>query len=393
MRILFLAPQPFFEVRGTPLAVRFLLQEVTALGHEVTLLTYPQGTDLPISGVKHLRSLPLPVGRVRAGPSLQKLLLDAPFFLEAYLRMTFGRYDLVHAVEEAAPLASPLARLLGLPLVYDMDSSIPDQLQSSGWGALGWIARLLENHALAHAVAVVTVCTALTESVRSAFPAIPLFQIEDPPLPGTLENVAPEAVERLKRSLELPPQPLVLYSGNFEAYQGVEILVDATKHVSDACFLFVGGETPEIEALKERARRAGTDSRCFFVGKRPLSDLPLLQALSTVLVSPRIQGTNTPFKIYSYLASRRPLVATRIGSHTQVLNEDVAYLVSATPEGLADGIRRALEDEGAARARAERGRALLEKEYAPARYREKIKAAYAQIEERLKGRESSPGRG
>ena len=43
LRVLFLAPQPFFEVRGTPLAVLHLTRALAALGHEVDLLTFPQG--------------------------------------------------------------------------------------------------------------------------------------------------------------------------------------------------------------------------------------------------------------------------------------------------------------------------------------------------------------
>ena len=102
MRILFLAPQPFFEVRGTPLAVLHLVRALGALGHKVDLLTFPQGEAAPVEGVRHLRSFPLPVGRVKAGASLAKMVLDVPFVAEAVLRLVFGRYDVVHAVEEAA---------------------------------------------------------------------------------------------------------------------------------------------------------------------------------------------------------------------------------------------------------------------------------------------------
>src|SRR5512146_2022138 len=100
LRILFLAPQPFFEVRGTPLAVLHMTRALAALGHEVDLLTFPQGEPLPGDGVRHLRSPRLPVGRVKAGPSLAKLALDVPFLAEAVTRLATGRYDVVHAVEE-----------------------------------------------------------------------------------------------------------------------------------------------------------------------------------------------------------------------------------------------------------------------------------------------------
>ena len=53
-----------------------------------------------------------------------------------------------------AGLVAPFARLLRIPLVVDVDSSIPDQLRYSGFatrGPLVWLADSLEGHALRHA--------------------------------------------------------------------------------------------------------------------------------------------------------------------------------------------------------------------------------------------------
>src|SRR5262249_31908831 len=180
MRVLFLAPQPFFEVRGTPLAVLAMVRALAELGHEVDLLTFPQGEDVELPG--RGRSLRLPVGRVRPGASLAKLVLDIPFLATAVWRMANGSYDAVHAVEEAAHLAAPFASLLGVPLVVDVDSSIPDQLRHSGFagrGPLLWLAEALERQALARSAAVITVCTALTDSVRAPAAEAQAFHIED----------------------------------------------------------------------------------------------------------------------------------------------------------------------------------------------------------------------
>ena len=88
---------------------------------------------------------------------------------------------------------------------------------------------------------------------------------------------------------------------------------------------------------------------------------------------------NTPFKVYTYLASGRPLVATRILSHTQVLDDTNAWLVEPTPDALAAGIRAVLADPDEAARRAARGRALVDREYSPQRYAEKVEAAYAHV--------------
>lgn len=63
-----------------------------------------------------------------------------------------------------------------------------------------------------------------------------------------------------------------------------------------------------------------------------------------MIVSPRSSGTNSPLKLYGYMRSGRPLVATDLYTHTQVLNREVALLVPPTPEGLADGMQRLIED-------------------------------------------------
>jgi glycosyltransferase involved in cell wall biosynthesis len=383
LRILFLAPQPFFEVRGTPLAVLHMTRALAGLGHSVDLLTFPQGVSAPTEGVRHLRSLRLPVGRVKAGPSLAKMVLDIPFLAEAAWRLRFGGYDVVHAVEEAAHLIAPFARLFDVPLVMDVDSSIPDQLRYSGFATRGPLLRLaetLERHALRHSAAAITVCASLTDGVKGRAPALPVFQVEDPPLvePGTAPP--PEAVEALRRELTLGPWPVVLYSGNFEPYQGVELLLDAFALVPHVQLLLMGGGPDDVARMKAEARSRGVGERCVFSGQRPPSELPSFLALADVLASPRAKGQNTPFKIFTYLASGKPLVATRIPTHTQLLDDTTAFLVEPTPQGLASGILAALDhpDEAAARARA--GRELIEREYSVERYREKIARAYATVE-------------
>jgi glycosyltransferase involved in cell wall biosynthesis len=380
LRILFLAPQPFFEVRGTPLAVLAMVRTLAADGHRVELLTYPQGEDVAVPGVVHRRSLRLPVGRVRAGPSVAKLLLDVPFVLEAAALLASRRFDVVHAVEEAAHLVAPLARLMRVPLVADVDSSIPDQLRYSGFarrGPLLWTAEALETRALRGATAVITVCASLTAGVRRRAPGARVFQIEDPPLVDAPLPPDHEAVRRLRVELALGPGPVVLYTGNFEPYQGVSLLADAAGLVPEAQIVFMGGESSEIEALRARASAEG--GRCLFAGKRPPSELPAFLGLADVLVSPRVKGENTPFKVYTYLASGKPLVATRIPSHTQVLDDTLSLLVEASPAGIAGGIRAALADPAAATARAERGRRLVEERFSPARFAEKVREAYGAV--------------
>jgi glycosyltransferase involved in cell wall biosynthesis len=214
-----------------------------------------------------------------------------------------------------------------------------------------------------------------------------VFQVEDPPLVDAREPPATERVAALRRELGLGEGPVVLYSGNFEPYQGVELLLEAVPLVAGrAEFLLMGGRAAEVEALRARAATLGAGARVFFSGTRLPGELPVFLALADLVVSPRVKGENTPFKIYSYLASGKPIVATGITTHTQLLDDSLALLVPPTAEGLAAGISRSLAHPEEARARAARGLELVEREYSRARYREKVAHAYAEVARGLKGR-------
>jgi glycosyltransferase involved in cell wall biosynthesis len=274
-----------------------------------------------------------------------------------------------------------------------VDSSIPDQLRYTGFatrGPLVWLAEALERNALRHAAAAVTVCTSLTDGVKRRAPGLAVFQVEDPPLVDRRMPPKPDEVQALRRELALGDGPVILYSGNFEPYQGVELLLEATPHVPGAQFLLMGGRLPEIERLRARAGEIGTGSRVFFSGTRPPSELPVFLSLADVLCSPRVKGENTPFKIYSYLASGKPIVATRIPTHTQLLDDSLAFLVEPSAEGIASGLRRALAESAEARSRAESGLALVDREYSLERYREKLARAYSEIQKAVldRGRHS-----
>ena len=380
MRVLFLAPQPFYEVRGTPLAVAALTRTLGEMGLEVDLLTFPQGELWSAPGVRHFRSARLIRGRMRPGFSVGKMLQDIPFAWRAIGLIRSGVYDVVHAVEESAFLVAPFVPA-GMKFVVDMDSDLGEQLAHSKpvlARALGPLAHSLHGRALRRADLAIVINARLEEAVRRVRPALTVHRLEDPPLVSSLTSADEDVARALRLELGLGDAPVALYTGNFEAYQGVEMMAHAAALSERAVFVFVGGEPEDVESLKSRLGPASW-SRCRFVGKQPPDALPGWMALADVLVSPRTMGGNTPFKIYTYLASGRPIVATRLDTHTQVLSDETAFLVEPTATALAEGIDAAMGDPSERARRSANGRALLDQEYSNARYREKVEAAYATL--------------
>jgi hypothetical protein len=143
VRILVLAPQPFYIERGTPIDVDLLLRALSERGHEVDALVYPRGQDRTYPNVRvHRVRAPRGLSPARPGFSLGKIICDVAMLRTAVRLARERRPDVVHAGEEAVFIAWYLRRRYGLPYVYDMDSSIAQQLVEQ-YGHLRPLQRLL----------------------------------------------------------------------------------------------------------------------------------------------------------------------------------------------------------------------------------------------------------
>jgi glycosyltransferase involved in cell wall biosynthesis len=387
MRILFLAPQPFFRERGTPIRALRQLEELSRLGHQVDVVCYPLGRDIDLPGVTVLRVWGHPgIRDIRVGPSLAKLPLDSLLFWRALRMCLRRRYDVIQAVEEAAFFAVWLKRIFRCRLIYNMDSHISDQLRYTGFVKSRWLLKLaaaMERGAMRHSEFVVTVGPVLSDVVRSAAPRAGVLQLEDAPPQEHFEE-DPEGALRLRRELGLGDAPVALYTGNFRCYQGVDLLVRSAREVAarmpSARIVLAGGAENEIAEMRRLGGQMAADGVCVFAGQRPESEMPAFLTMAYVLVSPRTQGTNPPLKIYPYMQSGRVIVATRLSTHTQVLDDSCAILTAPTPPDLAAGIVRAFTDIDAGVRLSREARARVAGRYSLAAFQAKVRGMYEKLE-------------
>jgi len=393
MKLLWIAPQAFYTSRGTPMNVRRLAEVIGGAGHSIDLVTYGFGADVTLPpSVRVVRAGRLPfVSRVPIGPSWSKVLLDVRVLARAasLLRSAATRYDAIQGFEEGAWIAAALSRIFRVPFVYDMDSDIETQLgESVVFRWLRPLARTLDRLAIRDALAVLTVCASLTDRVRHLAPGKPVFQIEDAPNVSEFADHQ-HARRELQRRWRLPEGALVVYTGNLEPYQGVDLLVRAAPLVfaerADARFLVVGGSDRQVERLRDLAREIGAGDCVMLLGERPESEMATFLAAADVLVSPRSLGTNTPLKLYAYLMSGRPVVATDRPVHTQVLTSQEAMLAAPSAEGLALAILGVLHDPAHGAVIARNAARLVATRYSAAAFAEKACAFAAAIEMLLAG--------
>src|SRR6266516_4022724 len=173
VRILMIAPEPFFEPRGTPFSQFHRVRALTALGHHVDLVTYPFGEDVAIAGLRVFRCLRPPFIRgVGVGPSLAKLPLDLMLTLTVARRALSARYDAVHSHEEGGLIGIWAAALLRVPHLYDMHSSLPQQLTNFAFSRSAVVRRVfvaIERLMIRRSRVVIAICPSLEDTVRVIF--------------------------------------------------------------------------------------------------------------------------------------------------------------------------------------------------------------------------------
>ena len=385
MKVLFIAPQPYFQERGTTIAIDLLLKVLSERGDEVDVLTLHVGEDRNFEHVTIHRIEPKPAPRaVKPGFSLQKVWCDLFLMRHARRMMKQTRYDLVYAVEEAGFIARILHRSFGVPYVVDMDSSMTTQLVDKfGW--LGWARGMLdrmEGWPLKKAVAVIPMCDDLADVARN-YSGGYISVLRDVSLVAGADAADAEDL-RKRYGIEAP---ILLYVGNLEEYQGIDLLLDCMHCLKDsgteAVAVIIGGAEKDIDKYRDKAAAMDLGDRVVLTGPRPVAALGAYLAQGTILMSPRVHGTNTPMKIYSYLDAGVPVVATALPTHTQVMSDNEAALVATDGGEMARVVQKLLAKPDERKRLADNARALVARNHSMASFRNAANTIFDEIAGRI----------
>jgi glycosyltransferase involved in cell wall biosynthesis len=314
-----------------------------------------------------------------------------------------GNYDLVHATEEGVFLAHWLCRRHKIPFVYDMDSSMSHQiLDRHRW--LAGLRPLLESaeaRAMRAAVAVVPVCEALAEVARRHGVNDP-FVLKDVSLVGGFDLTSGNGASRRPATpqeqtrppvIDIRDQPawrdrtIVMYIGNLEPYQGIDLLLESFRLVrsenASAGLVVVGGVPADVERYRRRAAELGIGDATRFLGQQPVAHVDAYMKQADLLVSPRIHGQNTPMKVYSYLDSGVAVLVTDLPTHTQVVDRSISGLAAPDPQPFAQEMLALLASPERRAELAARARAMIRREHSYEVFRCRVHELYDRLERRI----------
>lgn len=378
-RVLFIASQPFFQWRGSPIRLGFDVKAIYENGYDVDFLTLPIGERKEVEGVNIYRAPNIFFAKkISIGPSVLKLAFDGVMFIQALFMIMRKRYHVIHGVEDCGFLAWFLARLCRAKAVFEKHSDSKSYKKS----LIIKLYAAVERFVMRHTDAVIGTGPGLVAQVAELNCGTPGYHISD--IPSSLEEPSEEGTSKARAELlKAPDEIIATYVGSFAVYQGIELLFNSMPFALKACpklrFVIIGGSDAEIEQWSNWLKEHGCLEQVSFIGKRAPDILPCYLAASDILLSPRIAGVNTPLKLLDYLKVSRGIVATDFEANRLILDESVALLADMTPEAFGAAVAELANNPELRKEKSEKCRALVDKTYNFNVFKQGLATCYADI--------------
>ncbi|MBH23807.1 MAG: hypothetical protein CMH57_04930 [Myxococcales bacterium] len=348
-RVLMIAACPFPTHQGTQVYIGQLADQLHRQGAaRVELLTYGLGAG-PLADHDRRASHPIHRApavpghtRLAAGPSWGRPVADALLVARgAQLiqeRRRQGRpFDLIHGHNyEGGLVGAALARTSGLPLLYHAHNLMGDELETYFSDATARRAARLLGQALDRVVpGLADGCVAVSQHTWRALARGPLGARPLSYHPPAVDYGPPSSPDEVSADL--------IYLGNLDGYQSVEVMLRALARLPDASCVVV---TPDPEARwRPLLRRFRLERRVTVVPHGPFEEVkPMLEGARLALL-PRTVPSGFPIKLLNYLAAGRPVVACRGGAQGLDRDQGVFVVADDDDDAMAGAIARLLEDD------------------------------------------------
>jgi glycosyltransferase involved in cell wall biosynthesis len=350
MKILVIAPTPFFADRGTHIRI---LEESLALekrGHQITIATYHIGKDIDRRiktkiDVRRIRRLLFWYKKLEAGPDWQKIILDLMLVRKAFYLARTQKPDIIHAhLHEGVLIGWIVKKVLfwkKMKLVADFHGSLTKEMVSHSYldgGALKKIFFQIEKFIDNLGDAAITSSEENTQEISDFRKNSRAETVLDGANAG---NYAGLEKEQCKKELEFPlDKTIITYTGALVANKGTQLLLDSIPLVlekrRDVFFIIAG--FPVEGAIKYAAEKNISGS-VRIISPLDYFELPTILVASDIGVDPKDSSVKQASgKILQYMAEGLPVVCFDRENNRNYLGEGGQYCQEISAQSLADGI-------------------------------------------------------
>jgi glycosyltransferase involved in cell wall biosynthesis len=347
-KVVMVAACPFPFPQGSQILIGQLSEALDRRGHQVDLVAYHWGAGQPPAGIGIHRVPALPgMGPIQAGPSWRKPLLDV-LLTQRILRVVHDRDgEVIHTHNIEGLLAALLVRrLTGVPVVYHVHNAMGPELHTYFSNRLGrWAGGLAGRWADAHLPLRADHCIVLVEEAAAYFRQRGVKRLAIVP-PG----IDFEPGDAAQAREQLGDGPLVVYSGNLDRYQDLDLLLEAFRLVLDAMpdSRLVVSTSANPGKIRGHAQAKGIGARTVFLTANEFDSVRHLLAAADVTVCPRQVCLGFPIKLLNYMAAGKSIVASA-GSACNLRHLENSWIVqNGDISGMAAAIVALLKDPGLA---------------------------------------------
>lgn len=349
LRVLMIAPTPYFADRGCHVRIYEEARALIALGHDVRILTYHIGRDMPGIPVYRIPQVSW-YRKLAAGPSWQKPLLDILLFFRAMQVARRFEPHLLHAhLHEGAFLAIFLKKLMRIPVIFDCQGSLTTEIIDHGFVKSGSILcsifGMIEKWVNRRADFIIT------SSGEGARDLVDRWKMDSGKVEQLIDGVecdefTPQPGEPARKELQLPmDRPVVVYVGVLNRYQGIDLLLEAMWKLrlkGVPLHLVVMG-FPE-EDYKRIADEAGMADTVTFTGRVDYARVSFYLSAGDIAVSPKISLSEANGKLFNYMACALPTVAFDTPVNREIMGDTALYAEYGDADDFAAKLEVLLED-------------------------------------------------
>lgn len=351
IRVLMIAPTPFFSDRGCHVRI---YEEVKALqqnGCEVIVATYHIGRDMDGVSIERISNIPW-YKKVSAGPSWQKPFLDILLLLKAFSIAREFKPHIIHAhLHEGAFIGAFVSKWFRVPLIFDYQGSMTGEMLDHRFlkknGIIFKLFKELERWIDKVSDLILPSSTGAADVLKSTFgiaskKVIPLLDAVDTGIFQPGYNVTD-----LRKKLDIPEgRRVIAYLGVLNEYQGLDLLLTAAKDVisqiKEAHFLIMG--YPNVERYRDMAESLGISANISFTGRLNYSEAPMYLCMGEIAVSAKLSKTEANGKISNYMAAGLPTVCFDTNVNREILGDCGVYAEFGDKDALSAAILKLLSN-------------------------------------------------
>lgn len=357
MKILVIAPTPFFADRGTHIRI---LEEALALekrGHEITIATYHIGNNINDKvqtkiDVRRIRRLLFWYKKLEAGPDWQKIILDLMLIRKAFYLARTQKPDIIHGHLHEGVLIGWVVKIClfwrKMKLVADFHGSLTKEMESHSYlkgGLLKKIFKSIEKFIDNLGDAAVTSSWENTEEISQIRKGREVTTVLDGVNLAYYNNISPK--DLLKKEYEFPlDKSIITYTGALIMNKGIDYLLEAIPLVlektKNVFFVIAGFPIEEVERFVKENR---LEKNVRLISPLNYFELPKILCASDVGIDPKDSSTRQASgKILQYMAAGLPVVCFDRENNRQYLGEGGFYVTEVSAKGLSDGIINFVKD-------------------------------------------------